>query len=33
MKKEINGMINGMKEGAGAKAPVSETVKKDENLG
>ena len=29
MKKEINGM----KEGAGAKAPVPETVKKDENLG
>ena len=29
MKKEINGM----KEDAGAKAPASETVKKDENLG
>ena len=29
MKKEINGM----KEGAGAKAPVSETVKKDESVG
>ena len=29
MKKESNGM----KEGAGAKAPASEAVKKDENLG
>ena len=29
MKKEINGM----KEGAGAKAPISENNKKDENLG